>query len=158
MSEYQYYEFQAIDRPLTREQLASVSSLSSRADLTPTRAVFTYSYSNFRGDPLEVLEAHFDVMLYITNWGSKQLAFRFPRSAIDLPPLMPYYWGVEEVSLTTTEQHVLLDFSFNDEEGGHWIDENEASLGALPMLRQDILRGDLRAVSRLAQRRAVSGR
>ncbi len=42
MSEYQYYEFQAIDRPLTEEQQAYMRSLSSRVELTPTQAVFTY--------------------------------------------------------------------------------------------------------------------
>src|SRR3712207_5852362 len=107
MSEYQYYEFQAIDRPLTEEQQAYMRSLSSRVELTPTRAVFTYSYGDFRGNPLAVLEAHFDALLYLANWGSKRLAFRFPRAAIDLQPLMPYYFGVDEISLTTTEQHVV---------------------------------------------------
>ena len=79
MSEYQYYEFQAINRPLTEEQQTYMRSLSSRVELTPTRAVFTYSYGDFRGNPLAVLEAHFDALLYLANWGSKRLAFRCRR-------------------------------------------------------------------------------
>jgi hypothetical protein len=37
MSEYQYYEFAAIDRPLTREQMTQLRVLSSLTTITPTR-------------------------------------------------------------------------------------------------------------------------
>ena len=36
MSEYQYYEFRAIDRPLTEEEMDELGALSSRAEITPT--------------------------------------------------------------------------------------------------------------------------
>lgn len=68
MSEYQYYEFQAIDRPLSDKEQTEVDSYSSRAEVTPTRAVFTYSYGDFRGDPQKVLQKYFDAMLYMTSW------------------------------------------------------------------------------------------
>ena len=32
MSEYQYYEFQAIDRPLSQAEMAAVRALSTRDD------------------------------------------------------------------------------------------------------------------------------
>ena len=35
MSEYQYYEFLALDRPLTEKQMLEVRSLSTRARITP---------------------------------------------------------------------------------------------------------------------------
>jgi hypothetical protein len=35
MSEYQYYEFQAIDKPLDAEQMAELRSYSTRARITP---------------------------------------------------------------------------------------------------------------------------
>lgn len=35
MSEYQYYEFRTIDRPLTDEEQAAMRQLSSRVVLTP---------------------------------------------------------------------------------------------------------------------------
>ena len=143
MSEYQYYEFRAIDRPLTAWEQEDVRRLSSRVEPTPTRAVFTYSYGDFRGDPLKLLETHFDAMLYIANWGSKRLAFRFPRSLVD-PALLKPYCGYDEVTVTTTEQHVVLDISFHDEDGLGWI-EGEGLLDPLESLRHDILRGDLRA-------------
>jgi hypothetical protein len=54
MSEYQYYEFQALDRPLTQEEQEAVASLSSRVDPHPRRAVFVYHYSDFQGNPEKI--------------------------------------------------------------------------------------------------------
>ena len=50
------------------------------------------------------------------------------------------------VTLKTTEQHVVLDIHFDDEGGGgDWI-EGDGLLATLTPLREDILRGDLRAL------------
>jgi len=84
VSEYQYYEFQALDRPLTESEQAYIRSLSRRVSLTPTHAIFTYQYGNFPGDPKRILEKYFDAMLYIADWGTKQLMFRLPRSVTDV--------------------------------------------------------------------------
>jgi hypothetical protein len=43
MSEYQYYEFQAIDRPLTEKEMGELRSYSTRARITPTSFVNDYS-------------------------------------------------------------------------------------------------------------------
>lgn len=64
MSEYQYYEFQALDRPLTQAERGEISQLSSRVVLNSTSAAFTYHYGDFRGKPESVLEKYFDAMLY----------------------------------------------------------------------------------------------
>ena len=84
MSEYQYYEFRAIDRPLTEEEQAAVGKLSSRVDLSPTHAIFVYNYSDFPARAEEILARYFDAMLYMANWGSCHLRFRFPKNAVDL--------------------------------------------------------------------------
>lgn len=39
MSEYQHYEFQAIDRPLTEKEIAELRWYSTRARITPTSFV-----------------------------------------------------------------------------------------------------------------------
>jgi hypothetical protein len=39
MSEYQYYEFQALDRPLTAEQISELRAYSSRARITSSSFV-----------------------------------------------------------------------------------------------------------------------
>ncbi|PDW00343.1 hypothetical protein [Candidatus Chloroploca asiatica] len=148
MSEYQYYEFQAVDRPLTAEQKAAMRKLSSRVELSATQAVFNYAYSNFRGEPLKVLEQHFDALLYIANWGSKQLAFRFPKNALDPEQLQPYLLDAEEscsAQVAVTATHVLLNLKLNEEEGYGWI-EGEGLLDPLIPLREALLQGDLRAL------------
>ena len=145
MSEYQYYEFLAIDRPLSAKEIAYVRTLSRRVEPTPTHATFTYSYGDFPGDPLALLAKHYDALFYLANWGSKQLAFRFPRAAVDQDALKPYYYGVEEIELTTTGEHVILNIAFQEEGGYDWI-EGEGQLTSLAPLRDDIMRGDLRAL------------
>ena len=143
--EYQYYEFQAIDRPLTRAEQDYVQSLSSRVRPTATSAVFTYSYGDFRGSPLAVLERCFDAMLYMANWGSYQLAFRFPESAVNVSELKPYCVN-NIIEVLTVEKYVILNIEIHSEEGGGWIEENNSWLGTLIPLRQAILQGDYRVL------------
>ena len=51
MSEYQYYEFTAVDRPLSTRDRAELRALSTRADITATSFVNTYEWGTFKGDP-----------------------------------------------------------------------------------------------------------
>jgi hypothetical protein len=44
VSEYQYYEFRALDRRLTAEQQRRLRSLSSRAEISATRFTNEYSF------------------------------------------------------------------------------------------------------------------
>src|SRR5262245_16538631 len=90
MSEYQCYEFQAVDRPLSAEEQADVAKLTSRVDLSPYRAVFTYSFGDFRGNPVQVLGSYFDALLYLASWGSHHLYFRLPRALVAPEALAPY--------------------------------------------------------------------
>ena len=106
MSEYQYYEFQAIDRPLTKTERNYVKDFSSRVKPTSTTAIFTYSRGDFPGNPLSVLGKCFDAMLYTANWGSYQLAFRFPKSAINISALKPYCIG-NIIEVSTTAEYVI---------------------------------------------------
>ena len=50
-SEYEYYEFLALDRPLTSKQREELRQLSTRAEITATRFTNEYHWGNFRGDP-----------------------------------------------------------------------------------------------------------
>lgn len=144
MSEYQFYEFQAIDRPLTPAERAAIAQLSSRAKPTATSVTFNYSYGNFRGDPHEILAQHFDIMYYIANWGTQQLAFRFPKSLISAQAIEPFL--IENcISLSFTKDWAILDWSFNNEDGFGWIEE-ESVLGDLVGLRQEILQQDYRGL------------
>jgi len=146
MSTYQYYEFQAIDRPLTPEEQEAVARLSSRVDPHPRRAVFTYSWSDFRGDAAEILTKYYDAMLYMASWGNVRLMFRFPKALVN-PDRMRQYrvktleYPSDAVGVSTVGEYAVLDIQFNDEEGGGWI-EGEGWLDSLISLRDDLLRGD----------------
>ena len=67
MSEYQYYEFQAIDRPLTEEQMEELRSYSTRATITRTSFVNDYSWGSFKGDADVWMEKYFDAFLLIAT-------------------------------------------------------------------------------------------
>jgi hypothetical protein len=148
MSEYQYYEFQAIDRPLTEEEQQAVARLSSRVDPHPRQAVFVYNWSDFPGDPAEILTRYYDAMLYMANWGSRQLMFRFPKAVLDLkgvraycqPPIIEEY-----ISCSIVSEYAILDIRFDDEEGDGWA-EGKGWLPAMIGLRDDILGGDYRVL------------
>ena len=145
MSEYQYYEFQAIDRPLTQEERAAICELSSRVKPTATTASFTYSYGNFRGDPKQVLARYFDIMYYIANWGTQQLMFRFPTSLINREAIELYCID-DYISLSFAGDWAILDWEFSQEEGfNDWI-EGEGILSELIGLRQEILQQDYRGL------------
>lgn len=83
MSEYQYYEFRAVDRPLTDAEMLEMRAVSSRADITPTRFVNEYNWGDFKGSPARWMERYFDAFLYLANWGSRELMLRLPRQALD---------------------------------------------------------------------------
>ncbi len=48
MSAYQCYEFQAIDRPLSREQIQTLRGYSTRARITTTSFANEYSFGSFK--------------------------------------------------------------------------------------------------------------
>ena len=144
MSEYQYYEWQTLDRPLTPEERAAVNELSSHIEVSSSQAVVTYSWGDFKHDPKQVLARYFDAFLYLANWGSKQLAFRFPKGLLDARPIEPYLWEYC-IDLKPVGDYVILDISLDEEEGGEWI-EGEGWLSSLSRLRDDLLEGDYRVL------------
>lgn len=153
MSEYQYYEFQTIDRALTEQEQAEIHKLSSRVALTPTQAVFTYQFGDFRGKPEEMLAQYFDAMLYLANWGTRQLMFRFPKTLIDLEQTQRY--KIEDViEFQEAGDYILLDIRFDEEGGESWI-EGDGRLSSLVRLRDDVLRQDYRLLY-LAWLKAIS--
>jgi hypothetical protein len=70
MSEYQYYEFQAVDKPLNEKDMEALRDLSTRAQISPTSFVNEYSWGDFKGDPLKLVAKYFDAFLYVANWGT----------------------------------------------------------------------------------------
>ena len=148
MSVYQYYEFHAIDRPLTPDEQEDVAQLSSRVDPHPRRAVFVYHWSDFPGQAEEVLARYYDAMIYMANWGSRRLLFRFPRALIDAALIQAYIPAFDfegRMSLSTVGEYAVLKFVLRREGEGGWL-EGEGWLDRLAPLRNDLLRGDYRAL------------
>ena len=52
MSEYQYYEFQSVDRTLGEADRRALRDLSSRARITATSFTNSYDWGDFRGKVL----------------------------------------------------------------------------------------------------------
>ncbi|MCT7972145.1 hypothetical protein [Laspinema olomoucense] len=144
MSSYQYYEFQALDRPLTEKEQDYIHTLSSRVQLNRTQAIFLYNYGDFRGQPQQLLDKCFDIMLYTANWGSRQLMFRLPKSLINSADLEPYQVP-DGIEISTTEQSVIIDINIQDEDLNGWT-EGEGLLPRMLSLRDDLLEGDYRVL------------
>ena len=144
MSEYQYYEFQAIDRPLTEKEMEELRSYSTRARITPTSFVNDYSWGRFKGDEDAWMEKYFDAFLYLANWGTHVFKLRLPSRLLDLKTARLYCSG-EGAFAHEKNGKVILTFVSEDEGGGEWV-EGEGSLSSLISVRAEIARGDLRCL------------
>jgi hypothetical protein len=142
MSEYQYYEFQAVDRPLTEKEMRELRTLSTRAEITPTSFWNEYHWGDFKGDPLKMVKLYFDAFLYFANWGTRELMLRLPLAAVVLGEIEPFC-SDNAVSLEKTKTHVIFQFHSEDE-SGNWDPGNDPSLGRLITLRTELMHGDLR--------------
>jgi hypothetical protein len=144
MSEYQYYEFAAVDRPLDRQELAEVRALSTRAHITPTSFVNEYHWGDFRGHPQRLVERYYDAFLYLANWGTRQLMLRFPAALLD-PSVAERYCVGESASSWSSSGYVIVSATSEDDEGDfEW--GGEGVLSTVLPVRAEILSGDLRAL------------
>jgi hypothetical protein len=144
MSEYQYYEFQAIDRPLTSKEMNELRAYSSRARITPSSFVNDYSWGSFKGDEDAWMAKYFDAFLYLANWGTHILKLRLPGSLLDGTTARKYLQG-DSAFVREKSGKVILSFTSQDEEGSDWI-EGEGELSSMISVRSELARGDLRAL------------
>ena len=86
MSEYQYYDFRAIDQALTKADIAALRSISTRAMITSTSFTNHYEWGDLKADPRKLLEKYFDAFVYVTNWGTREFYLRLPRELADYEP------------------------------------------------------------------------
>lgn len=145
MSEYQHYEFQAIDRPLTELEQGSLRQTSSRATITSTRFQVDYSWGSFKGNAAEWMERYFDAFLHLANWGTHELMLRVPRRVLPLETAKRYCAG-NFASTRVAGESIVLSFCSVEEEGGGWIEEEHDRLAAFLPVRAELASGDLRAL------------
>jgi hypothetical protein len=142
MSEYQYYEFLALDRPLTAEQRAELRSISTRAEITATRFVNEYQWGDLKGDPRKMVERYFDAFLYLANWGTRRLMFRLPREVLDARTAGQYCY-TDTASLIEADSYLILSLFMDREPDDDWV-EPGGQLAAMVQARSELAAGDLR--------------
>lgn len=144
MSEYQYYEFQAVDRPLDRAAQDALRSISSRARITATSFTNHYEWGDLKGDPRKFMERWFDLHLYRANWGTRRLMLRVPARFLNPSELDPFLRETDWVEVWTAGDNLIVDIQRDEVESDDDWDDDSGRLAALAPLRTDLLSGDLR--------------
>jgi hypothetical protein len=142
MSEYQYYEFLAIDRPLDKAAQQQLRAISSRARITATSFTNTYEWGDFKGNPDSLMDKWFDLHLYLANWGTRRLMIRVPERLVDRGLVETCLVEPEFATVRVAGDDLILDVNCMEldvdwDDGSEW-------LAALASLRADLLAGDSR--------------
>jgi hypothetical protein len=154
MSEFQYYEFVAIDRLLSAIERKRLRAITSRATITSTRLVNTYEWGDFKADPRDLVAKYFDAFLYYANWGTRRLILRVPGTRLD-PTIAKQYLAIRSGSVrsshsvatvTAVGRNLLIDFWTENEGGDDWLDVEPGLLSALVPIRNELMTGDHRAL------------
>ncbi|MCB2189813.1 MAG: hypothetical protein KQJ78_25650 [Deltaproteobacteria bacterium] len=143
MSEYQYYEFRAMDQPLDKKAMDNLRKLSSRAQITPTSFINEYNYGDFKGTPLKLMEKYFDAFLYVANWGTREFMLKVPLRLVNFD-LVREYCGGESVTAFKKGENLIFQFA-SETDDPEW-EEGEGWLSSLITLRSDIINGDYRCL------------
>lgn len=147
MSEFQYYEFLAIDRPLSAEEMAELRELSTRASITPVSFTNEYHWGNFRGNTDQLMERYFDAHVYVANWMTAIFMLRLPADCLDekmlfaaeVPDIL-HCDAVKDHWIITWMLESSEDYDrFAEEDGRGWM-------ASLAPVRDELLRGDLRGL------------
>jgi hypothetical protein len=142
VSEYQYYEFLAIDRPLDAREQQELRAVSTRARITPTHFVNTYEWGDLRGDPRALMASYFDAFLYLANWGTRQLMFRWPSSLLDLE-VVGRYCTTDTACAWSAGDSVIVSLT-SEKEDDYWEESTEESLSSIVPVRSELALGDRR--------------
>ncbi len=148
MSEYQYYEFVALDGPISHEGMKYAEGCSSRAEVSRVHWRNVYNFGDFRGS-VERLLQHYDAHFYIANWGSVRFAVALPEGALARNAIEPYANGHEQYENTLTVdsngERTIVRWEHNEEGGWGWT-EGEGILSRLVGVRDELMLGDCRSL------------
>jgi len=143
MSEYQYYEFQALDRRLTEKEMDELRQISTRAEITPTSLTNEYHWGDFKGNPDKLMEKYFDLFFYFANWGTHRLMLRLPKGELKAEDTQPY--ETEFLGSKVHRNSVVLEF-ISDDESGDWMGDEGPMAHGLGRIRDELMAGDKRAL------------
>ncbi len=147
MSEYQYYEFLAIDRPLTAEEISVLRALSTRAHITPVSFTNHYEWGDFKGKPDKLMELFFDAHVYVANWMTAVFKVRVPIETIPentaKAMAAPYV-----LDFKATKTDWIITWSLNESENydRFGMENGHGWMARLAPVRDEILSGDMRSL------------
>jgi len=149
VSEYQYLVFQAVDGPLSDEQLAFAQRQSTRAEVSRWSLSVEYHYSSFRGDVDGLLRRGYDVNLQYTNYGSREIKLRLPRGMPFAKSVWSKYVGGERLNWKSDAKGsggILTLHPFHEAGDLAEVWETQKYLDAAIHVRERLISGDLRAL------------
>jgi hypothetical protein len=140
MSEYQYYEFAAIDRPLTPTEMVKLRAISTRADITPTSFVNHYEWGDLKANPADWMQHYFDAFVYTANWCSCQLSLRVPLDAFPKGALKPFAVR-HALAFRATKTHWIIDWWLGEGENHDRfaVDDGSRWMRRLAPLREELM-------------------
>ncbi len=147
MSEYQYYEFLAIDRPLTVDEMAELRALSTRATITPVSFTNEYNWGDFKGYLDKLMQRYFDAHVYVANWMTAIFMVRLPIEALTQETAKavaaPYLLDIK-----ATKTHWIITWSLAESENydRFGMEDGRGWMAHLAPVRDELLRGDLRSL------------
>ncbi len=145
MSEYQYYEFLALERPLTVEEQRYMRALSSRGHITPVSFSNEYNWADFKGDPVALMKRFYDAHVYVANWCTAIFMLRAPLATLNRKQMEAFTVG-DTFEAEATPTHWILTWRLDESEDYDRFTQEDGSrwMARLSPLREELLRGDLR--------------
>ena len=147
MSEYQFYEFLAMERQLTSEEMSALRSISSRAHITPVSLTNVYNFGDFKGDPTELVRKYFDAHVYMANWGSAVFMLNLPLKTL-ARETAERVQSEDFLEFKATRDHWVIIWSLDEPEDleRFAMDDGTGWMKRLAPIREELLRGDLRSL------------
>jgi hypothetical protein len=147
MSEYQYYEFLAMDRRLTSEEMTALRALSSRAHITPVSFTNEYHWGSFKGNPDELMKRFFDAHVYVANWMSAVFKVRVPIETIS-EKIVEAMAVLDTLDFKATKTHWVITWSLSESENydRFGMEDGRGWMARLAPVRDELLRGDFRSL------------
>ena len=143
MRNYQYYEFQAIDKPLDRKAIAEMQNVSAIAQVTATSFLIENNDVPFKGDPLKLMEQFYDGFVNVTNTGTRELLLKVPRKTVNWGLIVQY--SISEFATAYPKGDDVI-FEFTSESRVQDSEQGEGWLSSLISLRSDLMQGDYRCL------------
>ena len=147
MSEYQYYEFLAIDRQLTSEEMSALRALSTRANITAVSFTNEYHWGDFKGNPDDLMKRFFDAYVYVANWMTAIFKVRVPIETIS--EKMAEAMAVRHtLDFKATKTHWVITWSLSESEDydRFGMEDGRGWMARLVPVRDELLRGDFRSL------------